>query len=193
VRPRVGAAFYAHDKSSHVVRTVTSSARTSVRFVFLVLVMACAIGCDRITKHAATELLSHRPTQSFLADSLRLTYAENAGGFLSLGAALPPLVRATVFTVVTGLLLVVLLVALLRARWSLRQGTAIALFVAGGASNWLDRALRGSVVDFLNIGVGWLRTGIFNFADVAIMLGIALFVLSELSARPKPVRRAFHD
>ncbi len=167
-----------------------SSVRTSVRFAFLALVMASTIGCDRLTKHAATELLSHRPAQSFLADSLRLTYAENAGGFLSLGAALPPVVRTTVFTVGTGLFLVALLVALLRSRWSIWRSTAIALFLAGGISNWVDRALRGSVVDFLNIGVGWLRTGIFNFADVAIMLGIALFVLSELSARRKPIRRA---
>lgn len=35
----------------------------------------------------------------------------------------------------------------------------------------------------MNVGVGWLRTGIFNFADVAIMLGITLFVLSEFSGR----------
>ena len=38
-------------------------------------------------------------------------------------------------------------------------------------------------MDFLNIGIGWLRTGIFNFADVAIMLGAALFLISELPAR----------
>jgi signal peptidase II len=160
--------------------------RTSVRVAFLALVIASTIGCDRVTKHAATELLAHRPTQSFLGDSLRLTYAENTGGFLSLGAALPPVVRTTVFTVATGLFLVVLLVALVRTRWSLWRGTAIALFLAGGISNWIDRVLRGSVVDFMNVGIGWLRTGIFNFADVAIMVGIALFLVGELSDRRKP-------
>jgi lipoprotein signal peptidase len=35
----------------------------------------------------------------------------------------------------------------------------------------------------MNVGVGWLRTGIFSFADVAIMLGITLFVLTEFSGR----------
>jgi signal peptidase II len=60
------------------------------------------------------------------------------------------------------------------------------LFVAGGISNWIDRVVNGSVVDFMNVGVGWLRTGIFNFADVAIMLGITLFVLIELSVRGAP-------
>ena len=47
----------------------------------------------------------------------------------------------------------------------------LTLFVAGGASNWIDRIMRGSVVDFLNVGVGPVRTGIFNVADVAIVLG----------------------
>ena len=55
----------------------------------------------------------------------------------------------------------------------------LVLFTAGGASNWIDRVLRGSVVDFLNLGIGPLRTGVFNMADVAIMLGAGLFVLGE--------------
>ncbi len=54
-----------------------------------------------------------------------------------------------------------------------------AVFVAGGASNWIDRITRGSVVDFLNVGVGPVRTGVFNVADVAIMLGVGAFVLAE--------------
>ena len=33
---------------------------------------------------------------------------------------------------------------------------------------------RGSVVDFMSVGVDPLRTGIFNVADVAVMIGIAL-------------------
>jgi signal peptidase II len=36
----------------------------------------------------------------------------------------------------------------------------------------LDRARNGGhVVDFLNVGVGPLRTGVFNVADVAIVAG----------------------
>lgn len=157
--------------------------RASLRLGFLTLVMASTIGCDRVTKHLATALLADKPMQSFLADSVRLVYAENTGGFLSLGAGLPPVVRTSLFTVTTGLVLVVLLVTLLRSRWSLWRALGLALLVAGGVSNWVDRVVRGSVVDFMNVGVGWLRTGIFNFADVAIMLGITLFVLSELSSR----------
>ncbi len=160
--------------------------RTSVRLLLLLLVVASTIGCDRVTKHMATELLATKPMQSFLADSVRLQYAENIGGFLGLGADVPPVVRAPLFTVATGVALAVLLTGLLRSQWPFWRSFGVALFLAGGVSNWVDRVLRGSVVDFLNLGVGWLRTGIFNFADVAITLGIAVFIFTELSARATP-------
>lgn len=156
------------------------------RFVFLALVVTSTIGCDRVTKHMAATVLAGQPSRSYLADTIRLQYAENPGGFLSLGAALPHGVRAALFTVAVGLVLLGLLVALFRLPWSPWRGLAFALFFAGGISNWIDRVLRGSVIDFLNVGVGWLRTGIFNVADVAIMLGLALFVLAEWRARRTP-------
>jgi len=72
-----------------------------------------------------------------------------------------------------------MLVALaIRQRWDRLPTLGLALFVAGGASNWIDRVARGSVVDFLNIGVGSVRTGVFNVADVAIMLGAGVLVLA---------------
>ena len=52
----------------------------------------------------------------------------------------------------------------------------LVLFLAGGASNLIDRVAFGSVIDFLNIGLGPFRTGIFNVADVAIMAGVAILL-----------------
>ena len=53
----------------------------------------------------------------------------------------------------------------------------LALVVAGGVSNLADRVAHGAVVDFLNVGLGSLRTGIFNVADMAIMTGVGLILL----------------
>ena len=38
----------------------------------------------------------------------------------------------------------------------------------------------GSVIDFLNIGIGPVRTGIFNVADVAIMAGVSMVLWEVL-------------
>ena len=145
-------------------------------FVVLVL-FAATIGCDRVTKHVAAEKLAGAPPQSFLADTLRLTYAENPGGFLSLGAGLAAPIRAALFTIGNAALLLGLGVLLRRSPWPSWRTAGLALFIAGGVSNWLDRLIDGRVVDFLNVGVGWLRTGVFNVADMAVMLGVALFLV----------------
>jgi signal peptidase II len=56
------------------------------------------------------------------------------------------------------------------------QTVAIALICGGGIGNLIDRVrFDGLVTDFLNVGAGPLRTGIFNVADMALMLGLLLF------------------
>lgn len=149
----------------------------------LTLAVLSTIACDRVTKHAASTFLAGVPARSYFADTVRLGYAENTGAFLSLGAELPSAVRTGLFTVGTGLLLSMLVVIAVRRRWDRLSTLGLALFVAGGASNWVDRVSRGSVVDFLNIGVGPVRTGIFNVADVAIMLGAGVIVIATVGQK----------
>lgn len=153
--------------------------------IALVAIALVTIGCDRVTKQVATVLLAGAPVRSYLGDTVRLAYAQNTGGFLSLGADWPSPVRTGVFTVGTCVLLLWLLAAASRRRWSSVALLGITLFAAGASSNWIDRVLHGSVVDFLNVGIGPLRTGIFNVADVALLLGVALVVFTEARVRPE--------
>ena len=153
------------------------SARQRSRAMILVACLA-TIGCDRVTKQAAASILADSPVRSYLADTVRLIYAENVGGFLSVGAGLPIARRMLVFTVATGLLLLGMTYAAIRGRWEGMRLLGTALIVSGGASNWIDRVATGSVIDFLNVGIGPLRTGIFNVADVAILGGALLVGLT---------------
>jgi len=161
--------------------------RISVRVVLLVAI-ASTIACDRATKHIAATMLAGTPNRSFLADTVRLEYAENAGAFLSLGADWPFWLRTTLFGVGNAVLLLAVTVIAMRRRWSRPALVGLALCVAGGASNLLDRVAFGSVVDFVNLGVGSVRTGIFNVADMAIMLGAFIVVIAgiEESASSPP-------
>ena len=150
------------------------------RLAFVLLAATiCTIGCDGVTKHVASSTLAGSPAVSLLADTIRLEYAENVGGFLGLGSEWPPVVRAAVFGVGNLLLLLALGAVTLRLGWSGPALVGVALFVAGGLSNVLDRLGDGRVIDFLNVGFGPLRTGIFNVADMAIMLGAILILVSN--------------
>ena len=75
--------------------------------IVLLLAVVGTIGCDRITKHVAATKLADSPNRSYLGDTVRIGYVENQGGFLSVGDDLAPALRAAIFTVATGAMLLV--------------------------------------------------------------------------------------
>jgi signal peptidase II len=149
--------------------------RVAGQMLVLLLVLS-TVGCDRVTKHLATTNLRGLEMQSYLAGFLQLEYVRNPGAFLSIGTTLPEPVRVALFTVGAGVLLMVVGFIAIKDRWAGLPLAGVALTLAGGASNLIDRILHGSVVDFMSIGIGSVRTGIFNVADIAILLGGALIV-----------------
>jgi signal peptidase II len=149
----------------------------------LVVVVACTIGCDRASKHYAARELAGSPRRSYLADTLRVEYVENRGGFLSMGANLPERTRTLIFVTGTAVLLVGLTFGLVHFVRTKRSAIGLSLIWAGGVSNLVDRLVDGRVADFLNVGVGPLRTGIFNVADLAITCGVGLILLTGWVAR----------
>jgi len=149
--------------------------------IVLLLAVVGTIGCDQVTKRLATTTLAGSPDRSYFRDTVRIGYVENQGGFLSVGAELAPATRAAVFMVATGAMLLALIVVAVRRRMSGWPALGLALFVAGGVSNWIDRITQGRVVDFLNVGAGPVRTGVFNVADLAIVIGAVVFAWGELS------------
>ena len=149
------------------------------RGVLLCLLLTATAGCDRVTKHLAMTTLAGGPSHSYLGDTVRLDYHENPGGFLSAGAGWNPAARAVVFQAANGAFLLVALFLAFHYQWSRFAAAGLMLFVAGGLSNLIDRVAIGTVIDFMNVGIGPFRTGIFNVADVAIMAGAAILAFEH--------------
>lgn len=147
--------------------------------LILTLLISC-VGCDQSSKSMANIYLSETEAISFLGDSVRLQVAKNYGAFLSVGDSLPASWRSGLFLGGVGLVLVGLVAySLLFEQMKPFAISAIALVVGGGLSNLLDRLqYDGYVLDFINLGFGPFRTGVFNLADVAIMTGVFALVLS---------------
>jgi signal peptidase II len=56
-----------------------------------------------------------------------------------------------------------------------------ACIVGGGMGNLIDRIINNFfVIDFLNFGIGSLRTGILNIADISVTFGALFFLFYEL-------------
>jgi len=57
---------------------------------------------------------------------------------------------------------------------------AMSMILGGAVGNFLDRALYGEVVDFLQFNFGSYTFPIFNLADSGICVGVALVILDSL-------------
>ena len=143
-----------------------------------------ALGLDQLTKAVASGHLGDGRAISLFFDTLRFQLVHNNSGFLSVFAGIPEGLRTILLTWGVALLLVAGGLYLLLARGLPRARLiCLVLILAGGAANLLDRLGNdGGVVDFIALGPEWLRTGIFNLADVYILLG-SCWLGATLAAR----------
>jgi signal peptidase II len=172
---RAGQAEYNMPSITSIRRILVSHLR---RLLLIGLIVISSTGCDQVTKAAATYYLAEGRQVSFLGDVFRLQLIENNGAFLGLGSAMPAQARFWVLVVLTGIAVAAMLVFVLTNR-SLQPSFAagLSLIIGGGIGNLIDRLINnGAVIDFMNAGIGSLRTGIFNVADVAIMIGIGALI-----------------
>lgn len=144
------------------------------KFLLICLLLSWCVGCDQTTKRVAEQTLKGAPVRSMLGDTVRLQYIQNTGAFLGLGARFPKKVKLWVFLIFPALMLLgMLLFGAFSRKMSYAQVSMLTLIVGGGLGNMIDRYfLGGKVTDFMNLGINTIRTGIFNVADVAIMVGV---------------------
>lgn len=130
---------------------------------------------------AKAELISSAPI-SLLNDLIRFEYAENPGAFLSIGENLPSPILLLVSCLLVGAVMLLLVNLSIRKRdVKLTALIGLALLAGGSLGNLTDRVLHnGVVVDFVSVGIGSVRSGIFNLADIAILIGVFILILVML-------------
>lgn len=150
----------------------------------IVLFVLLNIGCDQWSKDLVRKHVEPMDYIQVVNDNLILTNVENTGAMLGFGQGFPPLVK---MIFLKGLPLIVLLILLARTlqktnlnRWLV---LAFAFVIGGGMGNLIDRIAYGSVTDFFQIKLGFLKTGIFNMADVSVTIGVFLLLFLTLRYR----------
>lgn len=150
------------------------------RILLVLFIVLVNIGCDQKTKIIAQENLTDYSITSYMNDFFRIQYAENTGAFLGRGSDLPDPWHMILLKIIPVVMLAGMLLYTLFAKGvNMWQAIGMSFIVGGGMSNLYDRINYGMVVDFMNMGFGSLRTGIFNFADVAIMVGMGILIAAN--------------
>jgi signal peptidase II len=148
-----------------------------IAFTFLLLVAVFLTGCDHATKAIAKSSL--RGVVTIVPGVFDLQYTENRDTAFSLlrqtgVAEHPRLLALGAFAI----LAVVAFAWWRRRRAPLLEQTGYSMIVGGALGNVIDRLARGYVVDFMHLHA-W---PVFNVADMAIVFGTALVVVSTIRA-----------
>lgn len=138
---------------------------------------------DRSTKALAEAFLKGREALRYLSDAIVLKYTENTGAFLSLGAGWPSAIKEVILLYLPLLVCAFAFVYCCAIEKDRARIVLLVTIVAGGAGNLIDRMARDfSVVDFMNFGIGALRTGVLNVADLSITFGAIGLAIHELKS-----------
>lgn len=150
------------------------------------------IALDQATKAWVVAELAFGERAASWLGFFHLTHTRNSGAAFGLLRDLRLNLGFTTIDAVQILGLVSLLVAaaivvVLRRPAPLDRLTVVALgtLLGGAVGNGIDRLRLGYVTDFLQLQAGWFDFPVFNVADIEIVVGAGLLVLSTL-LHPSP-------
>ncbi len=167
------------------VSASTAAAKGPTRLALIAYATALvAVGLDQLTKFWVVSVLDLPDRFSIsVLPFFSLTLVWNNGVSFNLLAAHSALGR-------WGLVVFSIAVALGLAAWAWRStrlllALSAGLIMGGALGNALDRARIGRVVDFLDFSGTHVFPWIFNVADSAINVGVALLILDSLLTSKK--------
>ena len=141
---------------------------------YLILNLVCVaalVGIDQAIKIWAVQVLEPVGSITIIPHVVELRFVLNQGmAFSLLSGKQLFLILAT-----TAALILVAYLLFFRSRGKVLQQIAFILVLGGGIGNLIDRVLNGEVVDYIN--PLFMDFAVFNFADICVCVGVALWVL----------------
>ena len=142
---------------------------------------------DRFTKYIAVEYLKGNEARSFF-NIFVLVYAENTGAFLSLGKNWNIYIKYVVLLIIPIIICIAGLFYLMIKEKLNYRIIICSCIIGGGIGNLADRLFNEfTVIDFMNFGIGNIRTGILNTADISVTFGVILLIIFEMIQRKKQI------
>jgi signal peptidase II len=152
---------------------VLNAERGTVHMVWTAIIVLI-IAADQVTKLIAMNNIEYGEMITVLDKFLYFTYHENTGaawGIFPNGRY--------VFIVLTIIVSVALIYYLMKNENKFLR-ISLSFIIAGALGNWIDRVIRGSVIDFIDLRLWSFHFNIFNIADTFIQIGtimLAVYIL----------------
>lgn len=156
------------------------------RLFLISVIVVVNIAADQVTKVLARKHIEYNEVIEVIGDYFVFTKVENRGAFLGMGSSLSPIMRTILLLVLPAAVMIGLFVYMLRSKDLTKISLwGLSFIVGGGIGNIFDRMVYGSVTDMLFIDLKFAHTGIFNVADVSVMVGTGLILLEQFLPKKK--------
>ena len=138
------------------------------------MIVAVSVLLDQITKVAVLQNIPLHGNVRAIPGIFHFTYVENKGAAFGMLSE-----HRWVFMAVSIVAIAAFLFYIIKFK---PQGklllSSMAMIIGGGIGNMIDRVLRGSVVDFIE--VDFMEFAVFNVADIFVCVGCGLMILDVI-------------
>lgn len=141
-----------------------------------------AIALDQAVKYIVQHTLKFSHSVELIGNNiLKFTYVENSGiAFGIFGADDFEPKRWMLLTVIFIAMASIFFYWLISRTGKPLFDVACGLILGGALGNYIDRLWLGRVTDFIEVGYKTYSFPVFNTADSAVSIGVALFILDML-------------
>ncbi len=128
---------------------------------------------DQLTKYIVQQTLALHSSIPVIGEYVRLTYIHNPGAAFGIMPG-----NRWVFLVLSFVACGVMIYYFYALPSGEKWGRLALMGIIGGAvGNLIDRIRFGEVTDFVDVGLDTLRWPVFNVADMAVTIGVAILFL----------------
>ena len=145
------------------------------RWVLFAALAIAVVAIDQVAKAWIVGSLQVGTGYQVLGDWLRVVHGRNSGMLFGL---LPQ--SAPVFAIVSLVVMVLIVVYHGRVGRGILMTLALGLLLGGAIGNMLDRVRFGSVIDWIDMGIGGTRFWTYNLGDAAITTAILLLIATAV-------------
>ncbi|GFI41523.1 signal peptidase II [Thomasclavelia cocleata] len=131
------------------------------------------IGGDQFTKHLISSSMQLGQSQEIIDNFFYFTYAHNTG--VAWGMLAGHLWLFIIVALISAVLMIIFFKRTRKEEILTRFG--LVLTFAGMIGNLADRIVLGYVRDFIDVIIFNYNFPIFNIADVAVVIGVALIII----------------
>lgn len=130
---------------------------------------------DQLTKYWVTLRIKPHNTVPLVENVLHFTYSENTGAAFSIFRGMQSFL---VILTSIGMALIFVYMVKIKGDGKALLQFSLALILAGGVGNLIDRLRLGYVIDFIDVRL--INFAIFNVADILISVGMFLLIVDSL-------------